>query len=53
MDVNDLRIAVTIISFACFIGIVVWAWSRRNRSRFDEDAQIPFLDERRPGDPHE
>jgi cytochrome c oxidase cbb3-type subunit 4 len=42
MDVNDLRIAVTVVSFACFAGIVAWAWSRGNRSRFDEAALLPF-----------
>jgi cytochrome c oxidase cbb3-type subunit IV len=42
MDVNDLRIAVTVMSFACFAGIVAWAWSRKNRSRFDEAAMLPF-----------
>ncbi|HET7795673.1 MAG TPA: CcoQ/FixQ family Cbb3-type cytochrome c oxidase assembly chaperone [Rhizobacter sp.] len=42
MDVNDLRIAVTILSFACFGGIVAWAWSRKNQSRFEEAAMLPF-----------
>jgi cytochrome c oxidase cbb3-type subunit 4 len=45
MDVNDLRIAVTIASLACFAGIVVWAWSRSNRSRFEEAAMLPFTAE--------
>jgi len=32
MDVNTLRIAVTLISFVAFIGIVVWAyWPSRRR----------------------
>ena len=48
MDVNDLRIVVTVASFLCFIGIVVWAWSRGNRGRFDEAAMLPFADERTP-----
>ena len=48
MDVNDLRTAVTVLSFACFAGIVVWAWSRKNRSRFDEAAQLPFQGEAGP-----
>lgn len=30
MDVNTLRIAVTLVSFVTFVGIMVWAWSRRN-----------------------
>ena len=49
MDVNDLRIAVTVLSFACFAGIVMWALSRRNRPAFDEAALIPFtVDETAP-----
>ena len=44
MDVNELRILVTVLSFIVFIGIVVWAWSRRNAARFDEAAQLPFVD---------
>ena len=42
MDVNELRIAVTALSFVIFLAIVVWAWSRRNKADFDEAAQLPF-----------
>jgi cytochrome c oxidase cbb3-type subunit 4 len=45
MDVNVLRTLVTVISLITFIGIVVWAWSRKNRSDFDEAAQLPFIAE--------
>jgi len=45
MDVNDFRIAVTLLSFVAFIGIFRWAWSRRNTARFDEAAQLPFVAE--------
>jgi cytochrome c oxidase cbb3-type subunit 4 len=31
MDVNTLRIVATLACFVTFIGIVVWAWSRRNQ----------------------
>ena len=44
MDVNDLRIVVTLLSFAAFAGIVAWVWARRNATRFDEAAQLPFVD---------
>lgn len=44
MDVNELRIAVTVLSFIAFIGITVWAWSRRNAARFDAAAQLPFVE---------
>jgi cytochrome c oxidase cbb3-type subunit 4 len=42
MDINTLRSIVTMLAFAAFIGIVVWAWSRRNQASFDEAAQLPF-----------
>jgi cytochrome c oxidase cbb3-type subunit 4 len=42
MDVNTLRSIVTVVTFACFIGIVLWAWSGRNRAEFDKAAQLPF-----------
>ena len=38
MGINELRVAVTLVSLAVFIGIVVWAW----RGRFDGAAQLPF-----------
>lgn len=43
MDVTTMRIAVTLLSFALFIGIGFWAYARRNQARFDEAAQLPFL----------
>ena len=45
MDVNDLRVAVTVLSLVVFIGIVRWAWSRANRRSFAEAAWLPFADE--------
>ena len=45
MDINDLRSIVTLVSFLTFLGIVAWAWSKRNKDRFDEAAQLPFQDE--------
>ena len=42
MDITAMRIAATLVCFAIFLGIVVWAYARRNRSRFDEAARIPF-----------
>ena len=53
MDINDLRALVTLVSFATFIGIVVWAWSGRNRQAFDEAARLPFADEAGEGGRHE
>jgi cytochrome c oxidase cbb3-type subunit 4 len=42
MTLEDLRIAVTVISFLVFLGLMGWAWSARNRTRFDEAAHLPF-----------
>jgi cytochrome c oxidase cbb3-type subunit IV len=45
MDINDLRSAVTLVSFLTFIGIIAWALSKKNKADFDEAAQLPFKDE--------
>ena len=49
MDINDLRTIVTTISFIVFAGIVYWAFSSRQRARFDEAANLPFTDSDVPG----
>jgi cytochrome c oxidase cbb3-type subunit IV len=53
MDINDLRVVVTLLSFAAFAGIVVWAWSARNRAAFEQAAMLPFVDEKHLGARHE
>ena len=45
MDINDLRSAMTVVSLLTSVGIVAWAWSRRNRADFDEAARLPFHDD--------
>ncbi|RZL64621.1 MAG: cbb3-type cytochrome c oxidase subunit 3 [Variovorax sp.] len=42
MDVTTLRVIATLASFAAFLGIVVWACSRKNKASFDEAARLPF-----------
>lgn len=42
MDINDMRSIVTVVSLLTFVGIVVWAYSKRNQSSFDEAARLPF-----------
>ena len=42
MDITTLRIAATLVSFVTFIGILVWAFARRNAAGFDEAARLPF-----------
>ncbi|HMN93708.1 MAG TPA: cbb3-type cytochrome c oxidase subunit 3 [Hydrogenophaga sp.] len=45
MDINDLRAIVTTVSLLVFVGIVVWAWSKKNQADFDEAARLPFKDD--------
>jgi len=42
IDINDLRIATTLVSLLVFVGICAWVWARRNRAQFDEAARLPF-----------
>jgi cytochrome c oxidase cbb3-type subunit 4 len=44
-SVNFLRTLGTVGSLVMFIVIAFWAWSARNRERFDEAAQLPFEEE--------
>ncbi|MBK6648684.1 MAG: cbb3-type cytochrome c oxidase subunit 3 [Betaproteobacteria bacterium] len=39
-----LRSVATVLCFATFVGILVWAYSRRNAERFEEAAQLPLQD---------
>lgn len=49
MDVNDLRIAFTLFSMVIFLGIVSWAFSKRNKQSFDELGGLPLMDDQAPG----
>ena len=51
MDVNDLRIAVTVLSLLAFLGILAWAGLARNRPRFEEAARLPFAEVERDAAP--
>jgi cytochrome c oxidase cbb3-type subunit IV len=42
LDINTLRSVATVAAFITFIGIVIWAYSRRNKADFDEAANLPF-----------
>jgi cytochrome c oxidase cbb3-type subunit 4 len=37
-----LSSVMTVVSFITFIGIVMWAYSRKRRPSFDEAANAPF-----------
>ena len=37
-----LHIVMTVVTFITFIGIVVWAYSRKRKSAFEAAANAPF-----------
>jgi len=45
MDMNLLREAVTVLSFAGFLGIVAYALKPGNKERFEEAARVPLEDD--------
>jgi cytochrome c oxidase cbb3-type subunit 4 len=45
MDINDLRVTVTLVSFVLFLGLVGHAWSRRRAADYQEAANLPFSGE--------
>jgi len=47
MDINDIRSAITVISFVVFIAILVWAWSSKRTRAFEEAARLPFAEDDR------
>jgi len=42
IDINILRSIATVASLVVFIGIWVWAWSKRRSAEFTEAANLPF-----------
>lgn len=42
LDMNTLRSAITVISFAAFIAILYWVLSKRRSADFSEAANLPF-----------
>ena len=47
MDINTLRIAVTVISFAAFLAIVFWAFRPSRRQELEEQGRS-ILEDRAP-----
>ena len=45
MDINTLRGITTALALIAFIGVVIWAWSKRRKTDFDEAANLPFADD--------
>lgn len=45
MDIAFLHSIWTVLLFALFVGICVWAWSSRRKGAFDAAAHLPFADD--------
>jgi len=45
MDINDLRGVSTLFMLVTFIGLVVWAYGRKQKKPFDDAANLPFADQ--------
>lgn len=41
-DINTVRGILTAVIFASFVGISIWAWSKRAKPGFDESAALPL-----------
>lgn len=46
MSGNWAHIVWTILLLIVFVGIVIWAWSGRQKRRFEQAARLPLEDER-------
>ncbi|WNL38360.1 cbb3-type cytochrome c oxidase subunit 3 [Halomonas sp. PAMB 3264] len=49
MTTGTFRGLITLLLIIAFIGIVRWAYSRRQHKAFDEAANLPFADD----EPHD
>lgn len=45
MDNADLQTLATVFTTVAFLIVVFWAYSGKNKKRFDEAANLPFADE--------
>ncbi len=45
ITLNDIRAWHTVVMLFTFIGIILWAYSKKRRPAFDEAANLPFADE--------
>jgi cytochrome c oxidase cbb3-type subunit 4 len=45
MSIDDFRAWHTVVLMVAFIGIVVWAYSKKRKKSFDDAANLPFADQ--------
>jgi cytochrome c oxidase cbb3-type subunit 4 len=42
MDIGTVRGLITLLLMLAFLGLVIWAYSKRRKADFDEMANLPF-----------
>lgn len=47
MDFNVIRGVLTLVFLIFFLGVIVYAWSKKNKARFDEAAMLPLNEPQR------
>lgn len=52
MDMGMIQSIWTIVVLVVFVGIVIWAWSDKNKVQFEEAARIPLDDDDTAEDKH-
>ncbi|WP_299186273.1 cbb3-type cytochrome c oxidase subunit 3 [uncultured Psychrobacter sp.] len=45
MGIGELQTIATVSAFIAFLGVAWWAYSPKNKKRFEEDAQLALDDE--------
>ncbi|MGX5219248.1 MULTISPECIES: CcoQ/FixQ family Cbb3-type cytochrome c oxidase assembly chaperone [Pseudomonas] len=50
MEIGTIRGIGTAVVFIAFLGLLLWAYSSRRKSDFDEAANLPFADEPKPSE---
>ena len=50
MDINLIRVIVTVTVVVFFLGIVGWAYAPSHRERFERDGRLPFDEPELPQD---
>ena len=48
MGIGELQTIATVSAFVAFIGVAWWAYSPKNKKRFEEDAKLALDDEVTP-----
>ena len=47
MGIGELQTIATVSAFIAFVGVAWWAYSPKNKKRFEEDAQLALDDDLR------